>query len=412
MSDDIKPFNVSVPDSSIQLLKNKLAAATFPDEVDFSDDWSYGATLSDVRRLAQYWKDGFDWRAQEERINRMAQFTTTIDVEGFGGLNIHFVHQRSSRSGSIPLLFVHGWPGSFLEVAKVLPLLTEPKDEDAPSFHVVAPSLPNFGFSDAVTKKGFSLAQYAETMHKVMLKLGYDKYVTQGGDWGCFITRLIGLNYPDHCLASHINFIFVKPPIFKSLWLGIKYYLGLLSDSDSKSVSRTGWYARDGSGYMILQSTKPSTLGFAMADSPVALLAWIHEKLHDWTDDYPWTDDEVLTWVSIYQFSSAGPAANLRIYYEVLRIKLEELERTMMYIPKVPLGVSFYPKDVLFPPRSWAKALGPVVFEAVHTEGGHFAAHECPEQFVEDLRTMFGAGGGAHGAVRLFALNPRECDEQ
>jgi pimeloyl-ACP methyl ester carboxylesterase len=139
-----------------------------------------------------------------------------------------------------------------------------------------------------------------------------------------------------------------------------------------------------------------------MADSPIALLAWVYEKLHDWTDEYPWTDDEILTWVSIYQFSKAGPASSLTIYYEVLKIQRDELVKTMEYIPKVPLGLSFYPKDVLTPPTSWGKRLGPVVHEVVHDSGGHFASYECPEQFAGDLRDMFGREGGASKVAQIF----------
>ncbi|KAM0259647.1 hypothetical protein ACHAQJ_003226 [Trichoderma viride] len=402
MAQDIVPFSISVPDSVLELLKNKLSLATFPSESDFSDDWNYGTSLSDVKRLAKYWKDGFDWRAQEAKLNQIPQFTTRISVDGFEELNIHFIHQRSSRPGSIPLLFVHGWPGSFIEVIKIVTLLTEPKDENSPSFHVVAPSLPNFGFSDKITKKGFGLLQYAETLHKLMLKIGYNEYVTQGGDWGTTITRAISRYYPAHCLACHISSVNVKPTLLRSIWLAARYYLGWLSEDEKHCISHLSWFVRDGSGYMIVQSTKPNSLGFAMADSPIALLAWLYEKLHDWADEYPWTDDEILTWVSIYQFSKAGPASSLTIYYEILKMQKDELTKTMEYIPKVPLGLSFYPKDLLMPPTSWGKSLGPVVHEVVHESGGHFASYECPEQFAGDLRNMFGREGGAFKVAQVF----------
>ncbi|KAJ4159160.1 uncharacterized protein LMH87_008072 [Akanthomyces muscarius] len=402
MPDDISPFSIRVPDTAIEQLKAKLSAASFTDRVEFSDDWNYGAPLSDVKRLAKRWEDGFDWREQEATLNQLPHFTTPIEVDGFGKLNIHFLHQRSSNANSIPLLFVHGWPGSFLEVVKLIPLLTASKGK--PSFHVVAPSLPNFGFSDAVQKPGFSTTQYAETVHKLMLKLGYTSYVTQGGDWGFMITRLVGAKYPDHCLASHVNFVRIhSPPTFTQspllyLWNSLTPY----NSTDKAGLARSAWFRNEGFGYNAEQSTKPSTLGFALADSPVALLAWIYEKLQDWTDDYAWDDDEVLTWVSIYQFSKAGPAASVRIYYETKHAEADQYAQGLQYVPQVKLGVSLFPKDVVVPPKRWAHSLGPVVFAAVHKQGGHFAAHERPEQLARDLQSMFGTAGGAHDIAKRF----------
>ncbi|KAL7947482.1 Alpha/Beta hydrolase protein [Trichoderma barbatum] len=402
MTEDIRPFSIAIPDSALELLRNKLSHATFPSGSDFSDDWNYGVPLNDIKRLSEYWKDGFDWRAHEAKLNQIPQFTTHISVDGFDDLNIHFIHQKSSKPGSIPLLFVHGWPGSIIEATKIVTLLTEPKDDDVPSFHVVAPSLPNFGFSDKVMKKGFSLRQYAETMHKLMLKLGYDKYVTQGGDWGSLITRAISLYYPEHCLASHINCVWCKPNLLQGLWFAARYHLGWLSEDDQKNMLRSKWYIEESSGYMLIQSTKPSTIGFALADSPVALLAWIYDKLHDWTDEYPWTDDEILEWISIYYFSKGGAASSLTIYYELIGKDKDGLAKAVGYIPKVPLGMSFYPKELLIIPKSWRKLLGPVVFQAEHDKGGHFAAYECPESLAGDLRQMFGREGGASKAARVF----------
>ncbi|TQS32427.1 hypothetical protein Golomagni_07255, partial [Golovinomyces magnicellulatus] len=349
----IKPFKINVPDAAIDKLKAKLSDATWPDEVTFSNDWNYGAPLADVKRLANRWKDGFDWRAQEAKLNELPHFTTGISVDGFDDLDIHFIHQKSSRPGSIPLLFCHGWPGSFLEVIKILPLLTEPSN--GPSFHVVTPSLPNYGFSEGVSKPGFSIPQYAECLHKLMQKLGYDKYVTQGGDWGYAITRMIGYKYPAHCKASHINFVAAQaPPTFSNApWQYLKHTFLPYDASEKAGLARTKWFREEGYGYNKEQSTKPSTLGFALADSPVALLAWIYEKLHDWTDSYPWTDDDVLTWISIYQFSRAGPAANVRIYYETTHVNPKEHRKAMSYVPNVPLGLSYFPKDLTVPPRTW-----------------------------------------------------------
>ncbi|KAL8648184.1 MAG: hypothetical protein Q9210_005136 [Variospora velana] len=392
----IEPFTVSIPDNQLEALSQKLATTTFPNELDGAGS-DYGAPLADIKRLAKFWREKYDWRTAETKINELPNFKTLIEVDGFPSLDIHFVHQKSAIDGAIPLLFVHGWPGSFLEVEKILPLLTS---STTPSFHVVAPSLPNFGFSTAVNKRGFSLPQYAETCHQLMLKLGYTHYVTQGGDWGSHITRTMCLLYPDHVRAAHINMILGRAPtLFSNPILYLQHKFSPYNTRESRGVDRNAWFQQEGKGYQHEQATKPQTLGYALADSPVGLLAWIYEKLRDWTDDYPWTDDEILTWVSIYWHSTAGPAANLRIYYESAKDTRFGTARTTPYIPTVPLGISHFPRELTVMPKTWGRTMGPVVFESEKDHGGHFAAHECPEELVRDLRQMFGKGGGAEGVV-------------
>lgn len=197
-------YQVAVPDSKLDALKQKLSLSTFPDELDDSA-WDMGATLEDVKRLAAYWENGFDWRAQEAKLNELPNYHEPIAVDGFGELDIHYLHQPSTSPDAIPLLFVHGWPGSYLEVTKLLSALQQ--SGNGVAFHVVAPSLPNFAWSEGVKKRGFGLRQYATTLHQLMLKLGYSKYVTQGGDWGTMVTRTIGLLFPESCVASHINMV-------------------------------------------------------------------------------------------------------------------------------------------------------------------------------------------------------------
>ena len=269
----------------------------------------------------------------------------------------------------------------------------------------MAPSLPNFGFSGRVTKKGFGIPHYAEAVHKVMLALGYDKYVSQGGDWGFPVTRQLGASYPEHLLASHLNMIMRKePPSFTRyplLWLQDK--LTPYSEAEKAGLKRSEWFDREGTAYGVLHATKPSTIGLALADSPVAVLSWIYEKLHDWTDRYPWTDDEALTWVSVYQFSTAGPEASVRIYYEANHAEKERTVESAQWVPGVKLGLSTFARDVVVPPRTWRRTLGPVVFDKLHTSGGHFGATEKPHELVDDLRTMFGKGGGAGEVAQMFA---------
>jgi hypothetical protein len=225
--------------------------------------------------------------------------------------------------------------------------------------------------------------------------------VTQGGDWGYHITRLIGVMYPEHCLASHINFIVISKEELKPY---MEATGNSLTQEEKAGIARTNWFYEEGFGYNSEHSTKPSTIGFALADSPIALLSWIYEKLHDWTDSYPWTDDEILTWVSIYQFSVAGPEASVRIYYEAMHTQMEFTKKRLDYNAKVKLGISYFPRDLCIPPSEFGRKLGDVVFERRHKDGGHFAAHERPELLVGDLIEMFGPEGGARDVAQMVAV--------
>ncbi|KAF9556760.1 alpha/beta-hydrolase [Agrocybe pediades] len=391
------PYKIAVADESIQLLKQKLALTTFPDELE-NAGWEYGVPLADVRRLIARWKDGYDWRKYEAQINEeLPQFTRDIDVEGFGKLNIHYVHKKSEVANAIPLLFVHGWPGSFTEVQKVLPLLIQ-GGSDYPAFHVVALGIPGFGFSEAPTKPGFALAQYAEVANKLMLALGYNEYVTQGGDWGFTITLKIAQDYGGkHSKAWHVNSQLTAPPhptYTPSLYL--KHLFSRYTAKEKEGLKRTDWFFNKGYGYHKLHETYPQTIGYSLADSPAGLLAWIYEKLVTWSDSYPWDDDEVLTWISIYWFSRAGPAAASRIYYEVL--KPDPLLFKKPTPTSIPKGISAFPKDIFVLPRSWYSAKN-LVFVSEHDKGGHFASHETPQELVDDVRKMFGKQGPCFGVV-------------
>jgi pimeloyl-ACP methyl ester carboxylesterase len=357
-----------------------------------------GPPLKDIQRLTSYWHQGFDWRKAEKQLNQLPHFQTSIQCEGFENLKIHFLHQKSKLKGAVPLLFVHGWPGCFLEVTKIIKTLTEPTDGQV-AFDVVAPSLPNFGFSEGTKKKGFNINKYAETCHKLMLQLGYDQYVTQGGDWGHMITRSLSYLYPTHVKATHLNMDFADPPTFiKNPVLALQDKLSPLSQRERLGQERTMWFEKEGFGYNLLQSTKPQTLGYGLSNDPVTLLAWIYEKLHDWTDAYPWTDDEILTWISIYWFSTAGPAASCRIYYEQDRTGLTRSQLSQ-WQSGVKIGMSHFPRDIQVLRRTRTATLGNVVFERDHDGGGHFAAWEKPDELVADVREMFGRGGGAFGVV-------------
>ncbi|KAH8979688.1 alpha/beta-hydrolase [Lactarius akahatsu] len=390
-----EPFKIAVSDDDLALLKRKLDDTRLPDEINAAE-WTYGAPLADIKRLANRWKDGYDWRTHERKLNALPMFTRTIAVDGFGELNLHYVHQKSAAKGAIPLLIVHGWPGSFLEVTKVLPLLTA-VSADHPSFHVVAPNLPGYAWSEAVLKKGFSAKHYAELFNKLMISLGYTEYVTQGGDWGHVLTLTTASLYgPKHVKASHTNLPMCEPPeFFKNPIALLKCLIWSFTSDGRKKTAVSQDFFKNGMGYFAEHSTKPQTLGFSLADSPVGLLAWIYEKLVAWTGAYPWTDDEVLTWVSIFWFSRAGPAASIRIYYEL------SLSGEVIVFPKttVPVGLSFFPEEVAHFPKALLRSKGNIVFESEHEAGGHFAAYEQPEALVGDLRKMFGKSGPAAGVV-------------
>jgi pimeloyl-ACP methyl ester carboxylesterase len=389
-------YEIHVPDSQLSQLQQKLENATFPDELSGAS-WDYGAPLSEIKRLAAHWTTTYDWRAQETKLNTLPQYHRSIKADNFEALDIHYIHQTSPAPNAIPLLFVHGWPGSYLEVLKILPALQ--LEMNGVAFHVVAPSLPNFGWSEGPKRRGFALREYAQTCHRLMQALGYDRYVTQGGDWGFMITRTMGLLYPEAVLASHVNMVRANPPSFvKHPLLALQHALGPYSEREKAGKERNKWFLEEGAGYRQLQASKPQTLGYALQDSPVGLLAWMYEKLHDWTDGYEWTDDEILTWVSVYWFSTAGPAASLRVYYEAVHDQSAKgdaihRDRTGQWIPKVKLGLLHAPKEITVVPKTWGRTLGPVVFESEKKKGGHFAAHEIPGEVVADLRTMFGKGG-------------------
>ncbi|KAI0527746.1 microsomal epoxide hydrolase [Xylaria bambusicola] len=404
---NIRPYKISISESQIQDLKTRLSLSKFPDELD-NAGWDMGAPLADIKRLTRHWESSYSWKTAEAELNSLPHFITDIQCDGFQPLAIHFVHIRSKVQNAIPLLWIHGWPGHFWEGVKIMKPLTEGDGVEHPAFDLVVPSLPNFAFSEGTKERGFALAQYAETLNKLMLKLGYNEYVTQGGDWGTHISRALAHLYPQTCKATHLSMDAANPPSFlANPVLTLQHMLTPYSKREREGQSRTEWFTKEGRGYNLEQSTKPQTLGYALVDSPVACLSWIYEKLHDWTDNYPWTDDEVCTWVSIYWFSVAGPAASTRIYYETHHTTRtpenpRAVPRDMLraYSPGVKLGYSHFPMDLVVLPSTWVRTLGNVVFERDHEDGGHFAAWERPGELVKDLRDMFGKKGGAFGCVK------------
>ncbi|KAF2497903.1 alpha/beta-hydrolase [Lophium mytilinum] len=393
----ITPFKISVPESKITRLQQLLALTVFPAEPANIEPWTRGPPLADIRRLAHVWQHSFNWRDIEAELNELPQYMAQIEIDGHGLNEVHFIHQPSAVENAIPLLFVHGWPGSFLEVTKILPELVKGGD-DYPAFNVVAPSLIDFGFSSASKKSGFNVDQHAEACHKLMQALGYHEYVVQGGDLGSAVARILASTYgPTSCKAHLINNAAPAEPTAESHpALHAEVQATPLTDGELAGLQRTQEFSENGNAFYRLQSTRPMTVAYSLASSPVGLLAWIYEKLHDWADDYPWTDTEVLTWVSVYYFSRAGPSASLNIYYENehRHPKKPLFAEMQVEIPDVPLGVARFPKDLILLPKLWHHTMGPVVYENEHTCGGHFPAWECPSAIVGDLRAMFGKHGG------------------
>ncbi|KAF2455046.1 epoxide hydrolase [Lineolata rhizophorae] len=415
---NIRPFSIRVPDTDLSDLRARLQRASLPDELDDAG-WDYGVPAAEVRRLVSRWRDGFDWRAAETRLNEsLPQFVADVEVEAddeasgrFGPVEVHFVHVRSGVEGAVPLLWLHGWPGCFYEATRLIPLLQASPSSGGPAFDIVVPSLINFGFSGRVAKRGFAPTHQAAAMNALMHALGYAQYAAQGGDWGALIAFHLARQYPGSLRVLHTNMVMAGPPspwrrplafaAFAASMLG--YFVGWMADADAAGLKRAKHFMENGMGYYHMQSTRPQTLGYGLADSPVGLLAWIYDKLVTWTDDFPWEDDDVLTWVSIYWFSRAGRVTHTRLYYENEKAGMGLLNRRggeMIAPSEVKLGLAYFPKELFRPPMAWGRNLGTVVYEKDHESGGHFAAWEQPEAIAGDLRIMFGKGGLAYGAVK------------
>ncbi|KAF8610268.1 alpha/beta-hydrolase [Ceratobasidium sp. AG-I] len=398
--DEILPFTISVSDQELHELSAKLDLTRLPDELDLppGQEWDWGIPLAVLKPVVEYWRTKYDWRAVEERLNRtLPQFTTHIDTPGHGFQEVHFVHKRSENPEAIPLIFVHGWPGNFLEASKMIDELANPKDPTQPSFHVVAPSLPGFVFSQRAGTPGIGARTTAFVFNKLMMKLGYKHYLAQGGDWGALVCRGFAVYHQDTCLGTHQNYWFSGAPTFtQHPWLALKTVLGFAglpggySKHEIEGLKRAAEFVKTGSGYANIQETKPQTLAVGLTDSPVGLLAWIGEKLYAWTDNYAWTPEELITWTMLYWIK--GPAGGLRFYKEnvanVLAIRASSASECpigFQWSP-TPFGFSRFPKEIIPCPLEWAGLRQNLVYSKEHQKGGHFAAWEVPELLADDIR--------------------------
>jgi pimeloyl-ACP methyl ester carboxylesterase len=374
---DIRPFRIAVPDADIADLHARLDRTRWPDEIN-DGDWGWGTPLPWLRELTAHWRDGFDWRAQEARLNALPQFIADID-----GQDIHFVHLRGKGENPMPLLLIHGWPGSFVEFEKIAPLLTDPGGEGGLSFDLVIPSLPGFGFSGRPTAPGMSPAAIGGLFAKLMAGLGYDRYGAQGGDWGAAIATAVAQAAPRQVAGIHLNLIIrlLAAPPSEGLSEAERQYLADLAR----------WGEAEG-GYSHIQGTRPQTLGYALTDSPVGLAAWIGEKFRVWSDcgGDPWqcyTPDELLTNISIYWFTGTA-ASSLRIYKERALAAPQVAPGQRI---ATPMGHARFPREIFRPPREWAERLYDVRHWTEMPRGGHFAAMEQPELLAGDVRAFFRA---------------------
>ena len=370
----VVPFKIAVPDAVLADLKERLARTRFPSEIEGSG-WDYGTNLAYLRELVTYWRTTFDWRAQERKLNQLPQFKTQIE-----GLDLHFIHKKSSRADAVPLVFVHGWPGSIVEVTKIIGPLTEPPPGEV-AFHVVAISLPGYGFSDKPKQGGVSNRRIAGMIAQLMARLGYQRYGAQGGDWGGFIVRQLGLLDPQHLIGVHSNMCVTGPPPGSDPNAGVP-------PEELKRVDAARARTLNESAYSQLQGTKPQTLGYSLNDSPAGLAAWIVEKFRTWSDsggdvEKKFTKDELLTNIMIYWATETGPSS-VRLYYE--NRKDPGLQGKM----QVPFACAVFPFEMfVITPRQWVEASHNLVQYTVMPRGGHFAAMEEPELLVEDVRKFF-----------------------
>jgi len=372
-------FSIHVADADLADLKARLARARFPDEIPGSE-WTYGTSRAYLESLVRYWRDTFDWRAQERRLNRFEQFTTTID-----GLKIHFVHRRSKERNALPLLLTHGWPGSFVEFTKVIEPLTDPvahggRAEDA--FDVVAPSLPGFGFSDKPRERGVDPTRMAAIEAALMARLGYARYGVQGGDWGSIISTRVALNDATHVAGLHLNMCRTGPPAGPNPTDG-------LTAAEIDRLKRGDAWGNEETGYQRIQGTKPQTIGYALNDSPVGLAAWIVEKFRSWCDcdgdpEKIFTKDELLTNITLYWVTQTA-TSSARIYYENAHAAAALGNRRI----ETPTACADFPKEVIWSPRKWMEARYNIARWTEMPRGGHFAAFEQPALFVDDVRAFF-----------------------
>jgi pimeloyl-ACP methyl ester carboxylesterase len=371
---DVTPFKLDIPEADLTDLRDRLARTRWP-EREPVDDWSQGIPLDYVQALCRYWADSYDWRKTETRLNAFPQFRTQID-----DLGIHFLHVRSPEPDALPIVMTHGWPGSIIEFHKVIGPLTDPVAHGgnaADAMHIVCPSLPGYGFSDKPTRTGWGVEHIADVWAELMARLGYTRYGGQGGDWGASVTTNLALRDPTHVAGIHVNMPSFLPDRTATD----------LTEQELAALASLEHYRKWDSGYSTQQSTRPQTVGYGLVDSPAAQCAWIVEKFWSWTDcdghpENVLTRDELLDNVMLYWLPATG-ASSARLYWESFRTGSRDRVT-------VPTGVSIFPKEIFRPSRRWAEGrYADIQYWNELDKGGHFAAFEQPELFVNEIRSFF-----------------------
>ncbi len=377
MTAEIRPFRIEASDDALDDLRRRLRATRWPD-AEVVDDWSQGIPLAYVQEVCGYWAEKYDWRERERRLNAFPQFRTAIE-----NLGIHFYHVRSPHADALPLVMTHGWPGSVVEFQKVIGPLSDPTahgGDAADAFHVVCPSLPGYGFSDKPTARGCGVERIADLWAALMERLGYRRYVAQGGDWGAMVTTQIGIRDTAHCAGIHLNMPIAAPD---------PATMNDLTPAEQSALAGIAHYGEWDSGYSKQQSTRPQTVGYGLVDSAAGQAAWILEKFWAWTDcdghpENVLSRDELLDNLMLYWLPGTG-ASSARLYWESFRTQTQALAPIT-----VPSGCSIFPKEIFRMSRRWAeKRFTNLVYWNELERGGHFAAFEQPATFVNEVRACF-----------------------
>jgi pimeloyl-ACP methyl ester carboxylesterase len=382
---DVRPFRVSVPEEDLVELRRRIATTRWPDPETVGDR-SQGVQLAKLQELVRYWTDGYDWRKAEAKLNALPQFVTKID-----GLDIHFLHVRSQHPDALPLVMTHGWPGSVFELLKTIDPLTNPtahggSAEDA--FHLVLPSMPGYGFSERPQGTGWGPARMARAWDQLMRRLGYQQYVSQGGDWGAVVSDVLAAQAPTGLLGIHVNMPATVPPeIAEALLQGGPPPAGLSEDEKIAYQGMDALY-KQGSGYALMMVTRPQTLGYSLADSPVGLAAWFYDKFADWTysggePERSLSRDAMLDDITLYWLTKTA-TSGARLYWENNANNFNAVDVSL------PAAITVFPGEIYQAPRSWAeRAYHNLIYFNKVDRGGHFAAWEEPELFASELRAAF-----------------------
>lgn len=374
---ELKPFKISIDDAVLDDLKQRLTNTRWP-EAELVNDWSQGTPLTYLQDVCRYWANEYDWRRCEAEINQYPQFMTEID-----GLDIHFLHIESPHAEAQPLVMTHGWPGSIVEFLKVIKPLTDPTafgGSASDAFHLVLPTMPGYGFSAKPTTTGWGIEKIGAAWSILMKRLGYPKYFAQGGDWGSTITHSIAMTETENCIGAHVNFALVSPS--ESL-------LHDLSELEKKALASTQHYIDWDSGYSKEQATRPQTVGYGLVDSPSGLAGWIIEKFWSWTDNNGHPEDalnrdEMLDDIMFYWLTESG-ASSARLYWESFNSALGSKPPI-----HIPFGYSCFPEDIFLSSKRWyEERCSDLRYFNQLDRGGHFAAMEQPELFVDEVRAAF-----------------------